>query len=602
MKCQLNAIGIFGLIFLLLISACKKDKTGILPSAEFKVTPSSGLTTDSFKFDASFTRSGNPDDKPYFRWDWNNDGIWDGEYSRIQVVQHRFYAPGVHKTRMEVINSSGLIDTTIVEIKVEQGYSYPRPVINISPPEGNFRTEFIFDASSSIDDEDSLESLLFRWDFQNTGFWDVGFNSSPVATHVYQDTGQYTIKLEVQDPTKRIASKTTGIQVTNINPELVADFSWSPVYGTTVDSFMFDASLSYHKSDPNPQLLYSWKMPPEYEWGEWTVDPIKYHRFGREVVYWIELRVKDRDSLINNRRKELQIYHKNLPPNPKFDIGTTKGNIKTQFYFDSWPTLDLESLPTTLQVRWDFNGDGSYDTDYSYEKIAYYQYPTEGRYKITMQAIDPEGLSDTISHYVDVSPWENETGLIKDHRDGQYYGTVKIGDQWWMAENLNFSPSDPNKDVVRKYCYQRYLNDPVRWCEIYGGLYNVYHATRNDWYGDVKGICPKDWHIPSKTEWEEMIDHIGGYYQSNKLLPGGETDFNALYAGFGSWKLHPEMNDYWWVYEWRGYGTYFWAFTKLSGSMDISSWNITLIKNQDKIYPGYSSNNMLFSVRCVKDE
>jgi len=287
-----------------------------------------------------------------------------------------------------------------------------------------------------------------------------------------------------------------------------------------------------------------------------------------------------------------------------FIIGCSKGNVRTQFYFDSWPTLDIESLPTTLMVRWDFNGDGAYDTNFSYERIVYQQYSSAGRYKVIMEAVDPDGLSDTISHYIDVSPWENETGLIKDHRDGQYYGSVKIGDQWWMSENLNFSPPDWHKDYIQKWCYSRYDGDPVRWCEIYGGLYNVYHATRNDWYGDVEGICPKGWHIPSRQEWEELINYIGGNYQSKKLLPGGETDFNALFGGYGYLKPNPDGGSSI-TFKWRNYATYFWSFTRGGGGggpLSASSWNVALLKDQDKIYEGYSGNTMYYYVRCVRNE
>lgn len=51
-------------------------------------------------------------------------------------------------------------------------------------------------------------------------------------------------------------------------------------------------------------------------------------------------------------------------------------------------------------------------------------------------------------------------GTLVDERDGQTYRTTKIGDQVWMAENLNFP-------VKGSYCYDNTLVN----CEIYGRLY-----------------------------------------------------------------------------------------------------------------------------------
>lgn len=66
-----------------------------------------------------------------------------------------------------------------------------------------------------------------------------------------------------------------------------------------------------------------------------------------------------------------------------------------------------------------------------------------------------------------------ETDSITDSRDGQIYNIVKIGNQWWMAENLNYgtmvdgSIYQSDDGTVEKYCYS---NNETN-CDNYGGLY-----------------------------------------------------------------------------------------------------------------------------------
>ena len=76
---------------------------------------------------------------------------------------------------------------------------------------------------------------------------------------------------------------------------------------------------------------------------------------------------------------------------------------------------------------------------------------------------------------------------ITDSRDGQTYRIVSIGDQTWMAENLNYKTKDGSvcpSDEGRSYC------------EKYGRLY--------DWKTAQKA-CPTGWHLPSKEEFERLF-------------------------------------------------------------------------------------------------
>ncbi len=172
-------------------------------------------------------------------------------------------------------------------------------------------------------------------------------------------------------------------------------------------------------------------------------------------------------------------------------------------------------------------------------------------------------------------------GTMKDRRDGKTYKTVKIGNQEWMAENLNYQ-TDESK------CYD---NKPEN-CEKYGRLYV---------WRDAVTACPDGWHLPSKQEFEKLVNTAGGEEAAGKALKsrsgwnesGNGTDglgFGALPAG----SYYSDDDDF---HDEGGYAL-FWSSTEGNSN---NAYFLYLDYFNVGAYVYNFSKGSGFSVRCVKN-
>jgi len=196
--------------------------------------------------------------------------------------------------------------------------------------------------------------------------------------------------------------------------------------------------------------------------------------------------------------------------------------------------------------------------------------------------------------------------------DGNTYNVVEIGSQCWMAENLRTIQKPDGTSIDGRY-------DPVGGisADPYGYFYS-WTAVMNDEISsntnpsNVRGICPLGWHVPSATEWDEMLTEVGtnnaaklatgcnwqedmasAFYNNQKLTPGdfrypmrNSSGFGALPAGYYNASLF-------------GTSTRFWTSHAYDNN---SSYYREIVRNVQSVSSGKEANSNGYSLRCVRDD
>lgn len=190
--------------------------------------------------------------------------------------------------------------------------------------------------------------------------------------------------------------------------------------------------------------------------------------------------------------------------------------------------------------------------------------------------------------------------------DNNYYHTVTIGTQTWMAENLKTTHTRADSVLILAQtnvawsgattsCYTWYNNDAVTNKPVYGAIYNWYSAS-------LYSICPEGWHVPTTAEWTTLINYLGGVtVAGDKMketgnshwtgtntgtnssgftgLPGGRRMENGTFTGIGQYG------------EW-------WSSTQYNST---TGTNITISYNDNTIYTYNPLKTRGYSVRCIKN-
>jgi uncharacterized protein (TIGR02145 family) len=190
--------------------------------------------------------------------------------------------------------------------------------------------------------------------------------------------------------------------------------------------------------------------------------------------------------------------------------------------------------------------------------------------------------------------------------DGNSYTTIKIGNQFWMAENLKATKFNDGTDIPLVnygkswsnlispgYCW--FNNDVTGYKAIYGALYNGYTVSTGK-------LCPVGWHVPAASEWTILINYCGENVAGGKLKEinlqywmgpnegaTNETGFKALPSGcrgnLGMF-MDRRLRGHWWS----------------STEVDDTIWDSSMSYSHSTVDGGTDRKQSGLSVRCVKDK
>ena len=230
-------------------------------------------------------------------------------------------------------------------------------------------------------------------------------------------------------------------------------------------------------------------------------------------------------------------------------------------------------------------------------------------------SVDLEGWSWDVPKELRLNP-KIEYDSITDSRDGKVYKTVKIGEQTWMAENLNYADSVKTLSLRGKsWCY----NDDVKNCDVAGRLYtwgaaidsvklandadnpqDCGHGKTCSLPAKVQGICPPNWHLPSNEEWKALFTAVGGQSTAGMFLRSQSGWINNRNGPntFG-FSVLPVGQAYENGYcSFVGENAFIWSITE-----DVSTRAYSMYVRYGSEYANLTADYKYygFSVRCLKD-
>lgn len=537
---------------------------------------------------------------------WYVDGVVLAETNetlKINNLTNTGPSPETHTIKRKAVCMLGEAETNEITISI-----LPEPDFTLSAATASID---INGTSSSVTATASVTgvTLNFKWLYQSSVIAS-GVTYTPAASHFGNTPGTYTVTCEGNS-----GSCTTAPVKKEVTVKFVTQTAGTIALADGVTSICPEGkTITINNTTPatvssGETIVYAWKINGAEQSGQnqATLTYAIPKNSGNAAVSYSFIRV----AKTSEGTKETSAITVTAKPWPNFTINPTSAAFATT---ESGPKITATSSSSnTLSYVWKY-GSSTVSSANTYTPAASTFGSKDGNYTVVCTS-SLSGCTATATQNLSIA-LSTCGGDFTDPRDGKKYPTVKVGNQCWMARNLNYGTMQATNSSdywkfdeagVQKWCYSNSESN----CTTYGALYEWWEVvcggncngkltttqaqnlslsseSQLATYGAkmvpgsttmVQGICPDGWHLPSDAEWTTLGKVVTGW----TIQLGGCRSYNG-----GSFSNLGGGSNWWSSTPGSGYGA--WS-RYLSSSAGVGT---SFARNNN--YRSYG-----FSVRCVRN-
>ena len=313
---------------------------------------------------------------------------------------------------IQIGNVSGtqVINTTFADVRLQE--------LNLNGEGGAPRNLTLADLASPVRIRALTEAIPIHWSWTHltpsADYNLVATNGTTTVNASFATTAAGVGFVDVEQPRTNATNVTVYDLVGPLPPPNApptVDFVWAPTVGDTSTVFTFTAQASDDQDLPSSiQVRWDWTGDGTRDTA-WSTTKTATHSFSSTGNETVVVQAIDSGGLTATQSHVVQVTAPppppppppppNAPPTVDFTWTPTSGDTSTVFTFTAQPSDDRDPL-NTIQVRWDWNDDGTWDTPRTTTKTATHAFSAAGDYTVVVRAIDSGGLTTSKSHVVSI--------------------------------------------------------------------------------------------------------------------------------------------------------------------------------------------------------